>query len=54
MLRFIKEFIQNLSKSQSILMGRWSLNRTEHKKFKVVDLSNIDHCGTCHYISKKK
>lgn len=52
---FITSFInKNMKKSTGIPLGRWNIDKCMNKINIKIDMSNNDHCGTCHnYLTNK-
>jgi len=47
-------FNKNINKSTSIPLGRWNIDKCINKINIKIDMSNNDHCGTCHnYLTNK-
>lgn len=45
---------KNINKTNSIPLGRWNIDKCINKINIKIDMSNNDHCGTCHnYLTNK-
>lgn len=47
-MKYITYLIKNfISKDIPNLVGRWKIEHCDMKINRKIDLSNVDHCGTC-------
>lgn len=54
-MKFIKNILNNFTKNEKKILGRWNIEYCDKKMNNKIDLSNEDHCGPCgQYILDKK
>lgn len=54
-MKFIRNIIQQFTKQDKKILGRWNIVYCDKQLNSKIELSNEDHCGTCgEYILDKK
>jgi hypothetical protein len=46
-MKFIRSILQQWSKKEKKVLGRWHIEHCNKKLNAKIDLSNEDHCGPC-------